>query len=253
MPGSFIERSALPVTRGASRPRADQPVGLRRRLAQRVLLDQRAEDVRHGLVERAGLAEVRQVRGVLRDAVRELVADDVDGDGEVEEDLAVPVAEDHLLAVPEGVVVLPVVVHRRDHRQAVAVDGVARVRLEEQLERGAQTGVGAVDGGVPAGRVALAADLLARQVGAVPGVVHGAVRLGALGLGERRDGRRADHGGQPALGAFVGVALQGAARGTGEQGIVGLREPVEDVRRDDGAEDGLEAPVVGHTRHHCTV
>ena len=41
-----------------------------------------------------------------------------------------------------------------------------------------------------------------------------------------------------------GVALQGAAGGAGERGVLGPGELVEDVRRHDGAEDGLEALVV---------
>jgi hypothetical protein len=181
--------------------------------------------------------------------VREFVADDVDRDGEVEEDLAVSVAEDHLLAVPERVVVVTVVMHGRVQRQAAAVDGVASVRPQEQLEGGAETRVGTVDGGVLAGLVALAADLVAGQVGAVPGVVDGALRLA---VGGRGDGGRADDRGEAALGALVGVALQGAAGGTGERGVLGLGELVEDMRRNDGAEDGLEAPVSRHARHPCT-
>lgn len=228
--------------------RADQPVGLGGGLAERVLLDEGAEDVRHGLVERARLAEVRQVRRVLGDAVAELVADDVDRDGEVEEDLAVAVAEHHLFAVPEGVVVVALVVHGRVQRQPGAVDRVALVRLEEQLERGTQARVRAVDRGVLAGFVALAAHLPAGQVRAVAGVVDRAVRFARLGADGRGDGRGADDRGQTAVGALEGVALQGFARGAREHRVLGLGELVEDVRWYDGAEDGLVAPVGRHGR-----
>ena len=73
-----------------------------------------------------------------------------------------------------------------------------------------------------------------------------------LGPGEGRDGPGADHGGQAALRALVGVALEGAAGGAGEGGVVGPRELIQDVRRDDGAEDGLEAPGGRHVPHHRT-
>src|SRR3712207_8615127 len=49
--------------------------------------DQRAHDVRHRLVQRTGLVAVLQVRGELRDAMGQLVRDDVEGAREVAEDL----------------------------------------------------------------------------------------------------------------------------------------------------------------------
>ncbi len=190
---------------------------------------------------------------MLGDAVGQLVADHVQGDGEVEEDLPVPVAEDHLLTVPERVVVLAVVVHGRVQRQSGAVDGVAPVHLEVVLEGGAQARVRPVHGGVLAGFVALAAHLAAGQVGAVPGVVDRALRLAGLGAGQRGHGGGADHRGQTAAGALQGVALEGAPGGAGEHGVPVPGEPVQDVGRDDGAEDGLEAPVCRHVRHFRTV
>jgi hypothetical protein len=60
-------------------------------LAVRVLLDERAEHVAHVLVQRPALALVVERGLVLRDAVRELVADDVERLREAVEDLAVPV------------------------------------------------------------------------------------------------------------------------------------------------------------------
>ncbi len=94
--------------------------------------------------------------------------------------------------------------------EALAVDEVAGVGVQVEVEGGA---VRRRRGwrGVLAGLVGLAADLLARQLLVVPGVVDGALRLvrgRALGHGGRADDR-----GQPAVGALEGVALQGAARG----------------------------------------
>ncbi len=97
---------------------ADQPVGGCGVLAERVLLDQHPEHVGDRLVERPGLAGVRQGCGVLDDAVGELVADHVEAGGEPAEDLPVPVAEDHAGAVPEGVLVTLAVVDGAEQPQA---------------------------------------------------------------------------------------------------------------------------------------
>ena len=117
----------------------DQPVGRGGVLAEGLLLDQRPEHVGDALVERARLALVDQRRRVLGDPVGELVADHVDRDGEPVEDGAVAVAEDHLGAVPERVVVATAVVHRAEQREPLAVEGVAAVGLVEQGSRSGRT------------------------------------------------------------------------------------------------------------------
>ncbi len=88
-------------------------------------------------------------------------------------------------------------------------------------------------------------------VGAVPGVVDGAVGLARLGAGAGGDGGGADDGGQVALGALDGVAADGAPGGAGERGVVVPGELVEDVGRHDGAEDGLGAPAGGRRGRLC--
>ncbi|CAM5493957.1 hypothetical protein STANM309S_04543 [Streptomyces tanashiensis] len=133
------QRSPL-VDGGAEQPGPDEPVGLLRALPQGVLLHERAEDVRHVLVERPRLAVVGEVRRVLGEAVGQLVADDVDREREVEEELAVAVAEHHLLAVPEGVVVLLVVVDGGAERQPGAVDRVVAEGVQEEVVGGAEAG-----------------------------------------------------------------------------------------------------------------
>ena len=115
------------VDTGQEQLSADQPVRLCRRLAEGVLLDEHAEDVRDRLVERARLTLVEQPRGVLGDAVRELVADDVEGPGEPVEDDPVTVAEDHLPSIPERVVVPVAVVDGGQERHALAVQRVSVV------------------------------------------------------------------------------------------------------------------------------
>jgi hypothetical protein len=73
-----------------------------------------------------------------------------------------------------------------------------------------------------------------------------------LAVGDRGDGGRAEDRGEAALGALEGVALEGAAGRAGQRGVLGLGQLVEDMGRNDGAEDGLEAPVSRHDRHPCT-
>src|SRR5690349_1259401 len=71
----------------------------------------------------------------------EFMSDDVDRDGEALEDLAVPITKNHLLAVPECVVVFAAVMDATDEGQAVIVDRIAvenlpikGVRRQESLE-----------------------------------------------------------------------------------------------------------------------
>ena len=105
-----------------------------RTLALDVSFNHRAEYVGHRFIERAAFTVVGQRGGVLRDAVKPLVTDDVQRD-ERPEQAAVAVARDDFLAVPERVVVGSAVVqsgelhsararHRRgdDARAAAAVD-----------------------------------------------------------------------------------------------------------------------------------
>ncbi len=147
------------------------------------LLDERAEHVRQGLVEGARLGVVLQVRGVLRDAVAELVPGDVEAAGERGEQDAVAVPVHHLLAVPERVVVLVAVMDGRHHAQPGAVDRVAAVRGLEEVERRAEPVVGLVGRLVAAGGGALGADRAAGQLLAVPGVADRPVGDEVLGRG----------------------------------------------------------------------
>ena len=77
------------------------------------------------LVECARLEHVDELRLVLGDAMGEFVADHVESDGEAVEELPVAVAEHHLPAVPERVVVVLPVMDRGAERHALVVDRVA--------------------------------------------------------------------------------------------------------------------------------
>ena len=226
------------VDPGSEQLGADQPVGLVGALAQGALLDEHAEDVGDGLVERPGLVLVVQAGGVLGDPVRELVPDDVDAAGEGQEDDAVTVAEDHLGAVPEGVVVVGAEVHAGHEGQALAVEGVAAVDLLPELPGGTEPVVGLGDALVAGGRLTLGAHQGARQGGAVLRVVDGAHRPGR---GARRQpGTRGARsvGAQPSGAPTrpqLGLDVEGGLGLGGQQGVVGRGEVLEHVRRHDRA------------------
>lgn len=164
---------------------ADEPVGVGGLLVLHALLHHDAEDVRDVLVEGAALPGVVERGRVLRHGVRELVSDDVDGVGEVAEEIvAVPVHHLLDLGVPEGVLVLLPEVHRANDVLVLVVDGLP----VEDVKVEAQHVAGVVEGLVR-GRVAncfLALDAYHGPgevflVLVVVGVVHGPVRR--LGLG----------------------------------------------------------------------
>src|SRR5438132_5511117 len=85
------------------------------------------------------------VRG---NAVSQLMADDLERDGKAVEEFSVPVAEHHLLAVPERVVVFDAEMNAGIECSAGVVDRIATVGVEIEVERSAETVVGLVSGGI---------------------------------------------------------------------------------------------------------
>ena len=87
-----------------------------------VQLHHLAEDVRHGLVQGARLVLIDEIRRAVGDAVRQLVADDVDRAG-----IVVGVAEAHrvLRAVPERVLEVDPDPHEAVDGPAIAVERVS--------------------------------------------------------------------------------------------------------------------------------
>src|SRR5690606_9101874 len=102
------------------------------------------------------------------------MADDGDRVGEAGEHLAITVAEHHLRAVPERVVVLLAVVHGRDQRRALAIERIALECLQQHPAGVAETGVGLVHCGLRAGAVVFAAHFGAGPLLGVVRVVDGA-------------------------------------------------------------------------------
>src|SRR5690606_18150915 len=89
-------------------------------------------DVRGGLVQAAGFPGVHQARGVAGDAVRHLVAGDVQGHQRIGGDAVVGIAEGHAEArvAPERVGIVAAVVHAADGADAVVGDAVAAMAVQ---------------------------------------------------------------------------------------------------------------------------
>src|SRR5215510_13989568 len=79
------------------------------------------------------------------------MAHDVNGDGEALEDLAVAVAENHLLAIKKRVVVIAVVMDAADERHPVIINRIPLEHLPVQIEGGEQSGERLFDFRVTAG------------------------------------------------------------------------------------------------------
>ncbi|OEI69054.1 hypothetical protein Cus16_0883 [Curtobacterium sp. ER1/6] len=211
---------------------ADEPRRLVGGLSGGVLRDERAEDVADRLVERAGLPLVGQVRGVLGDAVRELVPDDVERDGEAPEDLAVPVAEHHAAAVPVRVVVVLPVVHGRVEGETRAVDRHPSEHVEPERVRRPEARVRLVGRGVARVRVALAPHDGAGQRRRAVRVRDGALRGPVDGA---RDALRPDTVLVLGCGDGRHLGQGGPCRRGGAGVLTGRGDGAQQVGRDDGA------------------
>ena len=201
----------------------DQPVGVGRGLREHPLLHADAENVGDRLVERPGLPLVGQAGRLLRERVRQLVAEHVDRLGEPVEDLLVAVAEHELGAVPEGVVVVLAVVHRGQHPGTVPVVGVAPEDLAVERQGRGDPGGRLVDRHVAGLRLAGRAHQLAGQRRRVAGRVDRPVT---------HDGHRRTLAGLT-RGAQGGVEDQGVGRAPREVLVVAGTDPLEEVGRDE--------------------
>src|SRR4051812_38990392 len=85
------------------------------------------------------------------------MADDIEREGEALEDLTVAVAEHHLLAVPEGVVVILAVMDRGIEWLALIVNRVAPEHLPVEVERVTEPVISLIDSVVVGGVLALGA------------------------------------------------------------------------------------------------
>lgn len=233
-PGKGQRADSLSVEVGTEDFCADEPVRLVRGLAQRVLPDHDAERVGDVLIERTGLTGIAEGGGVLRHAVRQLVADHIHRSGEAVEDAAVAVAVHHLTAVPHGVVEAGAIVNGGVETEAVAVDGAETEDALEEVVRRAAAVEGFVDFDVRTAGVALGHDEGARQLVLLLRVVDTPVLLRPPARtpgGGRRFHERAD----TPRGELPHVLESGA--GAVARFMVRLVGDVpQDVRRDDAAD-----------------
>jgi hypothetical protein len=152
---------------GAEDFRADEPVRLVRGLVERVLLDHDSEGVGKVLVQRAGLTVIPESRGELRETVRKLMGDHIDGRGEAREDTSIGVAVNHLTAVPERVLEGLAVVHGGVETHSLAIDGGSPKDVGEKIVRRTAAVVGLVDLDIRTARLVLAEHEFAGQTESV--------------------------------------------------------------------------------------
>ncbi len=160
--------------------------------------------------------------------MREFVADDVERNGEAVEKLLVAIAVDHLLAVPEGVIVLHAIVHAGIEAETFVVDGVAVENGFVEVVGLSGVVVGFIHRDVGAGGSAFGAHQLSGQVFAVLFIVNRAAEhaCGYSGV------LRTENGAAPArtLGERNGV--QGPVTK-----FLRFCQLLENVRRQYGAEE----------------
>jgi hypothetical protein len=130
VPGSFIERSALPLTPGANRPAPISQSACSAVWSSAFCLvsEPNACDV----VQCSRLALVFESGLELGDAVRQLAPDHVEAAREAPEDHSVAVAEHHLPAVPERVVEELAVMNRGVEPHALVVDRAAAEAIQKR-------------------------------------------------------------------------------------------------------------------------
>src|SRR6185503_726394 len=167
-----------------------------------------------------------------------------DGAGEVREEDAVAVAEDHLPAVPERVVVRLAVVDVAVEAHALVVDGVALEDRLPEIVGIAEAVVGVVD------RLVLG---LGRALAALHDRIVGALRVAAVEDGAAlrpHDAREEALLQEQALGAQMGGAEQRAQGRLADAGVTALQQVPKEVRRDDalatatsGKHGGLRIPI----------
>ena len=208
----------MPATKMPS-PISQSPLG--GVLSGQALLVAGSEHVGDRLVECTRLVAIDEADGVLGDGVAELVGEHVGTLGETLEDRAVTVAEDQLVAIPEGVVVGLAVVDGDDDRCTRSVVGVALERRGEHLQRPLDAVRRLVDSDVARRGLARSPHRIARQRRAAGGVVDR----------PRRDVGRSRGGRAPLDGARVATSPQLLVC----RECVGGAEPLEEVGRDEGA------------------
>lgn len=133
---------------------------------------------------------ILQAGRILGDAMRKLVADDVERTCEVDKDFAVAVAEHHLLPVPEGILEAGSAVDVTIQPQTFAIDRVASEHGTVEVAHRAEPVEGTVDGGIVAGRgIFRSGKYRLGQIGAVLAIVDRSPAVGGLVDGDPTNDR----------------------------------------------------------------
>lgn len=108
--------------------------------------------------------------------MRQFVRDDFQRCREAPKQFAITVAEDHLRAVPERIVVVASVMHGADQRHALGIDGIALEDLPVETIGRPQSFIGFVYGRIATRWLTFIAHQAPRQRLFIPGAVNSAVR-----------------------------------------------------------------------------
>lgn len=138
------------------------------------------------LVKGAAITKVTKICGALNDGVSEFVANDACVSSKVGECDTITITIDHLLAIPEGIVVVFVIVDGGDHVAALSVPRVAVEGLEIKVIADSGVVVGLVDGCIRGDVATLLADECSREFLCVVCCKDGSI-LGGVDVGEFGD------------------------------------------------------------------
>src|SRR5262249_49168374 len=91
---------------------------------------------------------IDQLGGMLCHPMRQLVADHVDGFGKSDKDDPIPIPKDHLLAIPEGVIIALPEMDTGIEAHALTVDRVALVDIHVEFVGSPEAVIRFINGGI---------------------------------------------------------------------------------------------------------
>src|SRR3972149_3537832 len=111
-PGIFHGANSCAIDVSGKKTRAYHPVRIPCLLTTPVLFHERAKDIGHGLVQRPGLTLILKPCLILSNTVGQLMANHINSNRKAIEQLPVAVAINHLLSIPECVIIVLAIVDR---------------------------------------------------------------------------------------------------------------------------------------------
>ncbi len=98
---------------------ADQPV---------IVIDDGANNIRHGFIQRAGLILINQAGGAIGHAVSEFVSDHIQAAAEVRKDQTVAISKDEqAIAGIEGIIIILAVMHHKVYCASPVIPAIAAI------------------------------------------------------------------------------------------------------------------------------